>query len=301
MNDKAIFIVGCPRSGTTILTEILNRHPDISITPETHYFSKFKHHLALKYMPLVKNKYDINKNFLFFICKNRLFFNIFSRKITYEKLLNELDNFPFFHDSKLEKDTIKSYIKEHRNTQLKPYHMVFKAWVSCYAKKYNKKIPGEKTPINVFYMKTIQKIFENACFIHIIRNPYSTIASMNKMPWSSSDSKRNAYLWKKYNDVSNNNLKNYYLLRFEELVEKPDIVLKDLFDNINVEYSNTVLEPSTNDRDYEANGEYWKKNSSKQISRKNISSDISNLSKDEIKAIKKTIGKKLFLKYGYDF
>jgi len=32
---KQFFIVGCPRSGTTMLQQALNRHPEIAIPPET--------------------------------------------------------------------------------------------------------------------------------------------------------------------------------------------------------------------------------------------------------------------------
>ena len=32
-----LFIVGCSRSGTTLLQQMLNAHPRIAITPETHF------------------------------------------------------------------------------------------------------------------------------------------------------------------------------------------------------------------------------------------------------------------------
>lgn len=41
---QKFFIVGCSRSGTTVLQQALNRHPAIAIPPETGYFSEFLGH-----------------------------------------------------------------------------------------------------------------------------------------------------------------------------------------------------------------------------------------------------------------
>ena len=40
--DMPIFIVGAPRSGTTLLRLMLDSHPNISSGPETHFLVKFK-------------------------------------------------------------------------------------------------------------------------------------------------------------------------------------------------------------------------------------------------------------------
>jgi hypothetical protein len=41
---KPFFIVGCPRSGTTMLQQALNRHSQVVIPPETKYFFSFLGH-----------------------------------------------------------------------------------------------------------------------------------------------------------------------------------------------------------------------------------------------------------------
>jgi hypothetical protein len=35
---EKFFIVGCPRSGTTMVQQALNRHSRVAIPPETKYF-----------------------------------------------------------------------------------------------------------------------------------------------------------------------------------------------------------------------------------------------------------------------
>jgi hypothetical protein len=36
-----LFIVGCPRSGTTLLRRMVDAHPEIAITPETQWIPRF--------------------------------------------------------------------------------------------------------------------------------------------------------------------------------------------------------------------------------------------------------------------
>ena len=40
LNNKLIFIVGMPRSGTTLVQQILSTHPDVFGLGETNQFSK---------------------------------------------------------------------------------------------------------------------------------------------------------------------------------------------------------------------------------------------------------------------
>src|SRR5580704_870924 len=44
MSMNKFFIVGCPRSGTTMVQQALNRHSGIAIPPETKYFFSFLGH-----------------------------------------------------------------------------------------------------------------------------------------------------------------------------------------------------------------------------------------------------------------
>src|SRR5687767_7290835 len=36
-----LFVVGCPRSGTTLLRRMLDAHPQLAITPETHWIPRW--------------------------------------------------------------------------------------------------------------------------------------------------------------------------------------------------------------------------------------------------------------------
>jgi len=41
MTESPIFIVGCPRSGKTLLRNLLRSHPNIAISPESHFIPNF--------------------------------------------------------------------------------------------------------------------------------------------------------------------------------------------------------------------------------------------------------------------
>src|ERR1043165_1075693 len=36
-----VFIVGCPRSGTTLLRHMVGAHPQMAVTPEAHWIAKW--------------------------------------------------------------------------------------------------------------------------------------------------------------------------------------------------------------------------------------------------------------------
>ena len=40
MSGRPVFVVGAPRTGTTLVKEILNRHPRIHLFDEVHFFER---------------------------------------------------------------------------------------------------------------------------------------------------------------------------------------------------------------------------------------------------------------------
>ena len=43
MKNETVFIVGCARTGSTLLRKILNQSERITITPETHFLRRLSH------------------------------------------------------------------------------------------------------------------------------------------------------------------------------------------------------------------------------------------------------------------
>lgn len=61
---KRIFIVGMPRSGTTLLQSLLGCSPEILSFRESHLFSRIFSNRFGKIFPVIRSPYDVSKNFL---------------------------------------------------------------------------------------------------------------------------------------------------------------------------------------------------------------------------------------------
>lgn len=287
MNDKAIFIVGAPRSGTTLLREILNRHSKIAICPETHYFTHFKKHLFFETIlkPKKLNHLRVIDFWYNFINDNSNIIEKIVNRLDIKNIIDSLDNYSWFLDSQIN----NKEILENLPPIGKDYQRVFKGWLRLYGKQHNRPIVGEKTPIHVLYMEEIQKIFEDARFVHIIRNPYSTVASLKKMPWAEKDLKKLTKLWLKCTYIDTVNIKKYHRIKFESLLNNPKLYLKKLCNFLDIEFSIDLIQSYDDSNKYEEKGEYWKKFATKEISSKHVQSSKFDLTKTERTLIEKYV------------
>ena len=100
-----------------------------------------------------------------------------------------------------------------------------------------KKILLEKTPANAARMPWLQKHFDNSYFVAIVRNGYAVAEGIKrkakpihrKQGWPIDMAARQ---WSRTNEVileDSGLLDNFYLVRYEDLVSKPQQVLEDLY------------------------------------------------------------------------
>ena len=288
LNEKAAFIVGCVRSGTTVIKEALNRHEKLAICSETHYFTNFKKNLLfskfLRYKMKGTNRYI---NYLYnMINDNNKLLNYLNKFYTNEEIVRELASFTagdIYHlgNSKVSIDDIYKFMPQENLT---PYEKIFKSWIKAYAHKKGKNIiPGEKTPLHIFHIKEIQKIFPTAYFIHCIRDPCSTMASLKKVPWASKSIKRNLKLWDNCRKIKLN--EKYIRIYFENFVEQPEVTLRKVCNFLDIPFDSKMLKATEENDKYSARGEYWKKNANKKIAFKNITSKKEELTKKELSLI----------------
>jgi hypothetical protein len=194
--NKPIFIVGVPRSGTTLLRLILNAHSRIGIATETHF---------LRIFWSARQKYgDLEKN------------------CNLDAMWSDLKG------SKYLKDLNLKNIEEIRlkvNNGERSYKNIFRTLLTEYAEQRGKVRWGEKTPGHLEFVEDLVAFFPDCKIIHVIRDPRDVCLSFKKVPWGSNNVYSNARLWNRYIDLCEN--KSFYKcaayieVKYEELVTNP--------------------------------------------------------------------------------
>lgn len=149
-NNSPIFIVGSPRSGTTLLRYILTSHPRIYIPPESYFFHRFFSSDPQRPVPPEKAV------------------EVMASICTYE---------PFFADWKGERPNPELFVSMLPDTR--PAAIIC-ALYTLYARQYGAERWGDKTPIYVEQIDKISALFPEGKFIHIIRDGRDVAVSMRK-------------------------------------------------------------------------------------------------------------------------
>jgi hypothetical protein len=214
--NAPIFIVGAPRSGTTLLRNMLNRHPAIAICRETEFHRLvFQRRRAFGGLSDVRNRQRLVKQYLLTRRIQRM--QMDSRALE-QALLREGTSYEAFLASLLR----------------------------FYAQAHGKKRCGEKTPMHALFTETLCEWYPGAIIIHILRDPRDVVASLLRVPWASQNVLGNAHLWVQCNVAArrSRHRPNYLLVRYEELVAQPELELRHICAFIDEEYSPAMLVPN---------------------------------------------------------
>lgn len=227
MIDNRIFIVGCVRSGTTLLQSMLHAHPQIYSLPETKFFDGL---------------IGIDRRAFLRAEPRGLAARL--RALTRDTLVRAgaAGRRRQFHAWR----RLREFAKE-RGLALPPESTSF--LISRQAKGFvkimdrltlsaQKSMWLEKTPDHLFYIKHIARHVPAARFIHIVRNGRDNVASLydnaRKYPgpgWGQYDSVETAV--RRWNvaveeTLKYRNDKAHYIVRYEELASNPQKTLEEI-------------------------------------------------------------------------
>jgi hypothetical protein len=221
-----IFIVGAPRSGTTLLQYMLRSHPNISLpTGESHFI-----------IPLYRNREEFGD-----LGKEE---NI--RRVL-EAMYNQSADFldTDLHGIKFDIDRLANELFIEGNHSIAD---IVSALFEKNALGEGKQRWGDKTPYYVLHMKTLQEMFPSAQFIHLIRDGRDCALSMfeRKHDFRVYNTFFAAKYWEIYIDGGRRLGKElggkvYHEVRYEDLLDNPEIALRQICDFLNEPYSDNVL------------------------------------------------------------
>jgi hypothetical protein len=131
------------------------------------------------------------------------------------------------------------------------YFSAVRAFVTAVMSKILEKNPHadiilEKTPDHVLHWNEILKLFPDALFIHLVRDPRSVVASLSAAgtdwarQWTSRNVLSNCETWKKYIQEGKKLKRatdNYREVRYEDLWQRGEDTLMEIFSWLGVEVS----------------------------------------------------------------
>lgn len=237
--EKIIFIVGNSRSGTTMMLRALNKHPNIIVLNELHFFEQL-------WSSADKGKI-ISKDDAIILASKLL---LTQRKgyMTHDQDFTQFTNEATQLVNEMNADEICA-------------EDVFNFFTIREAQLNNKTIICEKTPQNVFYLKEIFDLYPNAKVINMVRDPRAIMLSQ-KNKWNrrklGSDymTKKEAFRLRiNYHPITLSKLWNAAInaakkfqaddrmlsLRFEDLLNNPANSLQKICSHINVDFDNNML------------------------------------------------------------
>lgn len=211
-------IVGCPRSGTSLLAVMLDAHPDLAMPPETAFV---KHVVRLQ-----GDATELARRFVEIVTTDRAPISNWS-------------------DFGLDADVLRT-----RVAAIVPFSVTagLRGFFDLYASAQGKQRAGEKTPDDTFLMREIDTMLPEARFIHVIRDPRDTVLSWQKT-WFA-PSRDPAVLgagWRHHVETGRQSgaaVAHYVETRYEDLVRTPQRELRRLCEYLDLEYSPAMEDPS---------------------------------------------------------
>jgi sulfotransferase family protein len=206
MPNPYVFIVGCPRSGTTMLQRMVNAHPQIAISYEAHWIPRFfERHRGVTRDGLVT-----------------------------EDLIPLLLTERTFIRMRIDREQLQRLIEPGRPI---PYPAFVTRLLDLYGQAKGKLLVGDKWPDHVLRMNTLHALWPNARFVHLIRDgrdvglsllawrsPRKSIASV--CTWKEDAFSTAALWWESHVRLGRDagsvlGPELYYEIRYESLVARP--------------------------------------------------------------------------------
>ena len=203
------FIVGCGRSGTTLLKSMLSAHPALHLMPETFFFR-----------------------------------SILPRVAQHEGAPWDSIDTWWMADMGITPRSIKPFVEKRLKEGGSPDCALLAAVFDTYRCKNPGKAIGEKTPDHINHLEAIRTYFPDARIIQIVRDPRAVLSSFRKVKVGSNAVSDVVNEWLGAINVLERwrGTEGFLAIRYEDLVENPEEVLREVCQTLGVDWLADLLE-----------------------------------------------------------
>lgn len=294
---RPIFILGSHKSGTSLLRSLLDQHDELFVVPiESHFFEHANYwvdYAIRKQAPL-----------------DPLTTEVFRRNV--KQWVRHCNRSEDPYADSVAKDLFDierfdSWLDQPSNDSQEPSQLF-----GDYMQALHYSLTGEalqpsvrvveKSVENAEFVSDLKKMFPEARFIHIVRNPYATLVAVRKyksksgFPWLGSLLRATCSSYY-YLERNLRLIDGYSVVRYEDIIMHPRDTVKRLCDDLALPFFETLLTPTYR-------GEAWGGNSTSGqqfsgISQKRLTSWQDEITPLELALVNKTLRRSLE-KWGYE-
>ena len=215
---RPVIVLGCPRSGTTLLQVALHSHPRIAVPPETW---------------LLVDAY-----------RDRLAFGDLGDPAGRERLADWVLARRRVRDLKVPAEQLRARILAAPPT----LGSALAAVLQAYADRFGKPRWGDKRPGYYRDVPAVRRLLPDAQFVHVVRDPRACVASLKTVPWWRQGTPAALATWVEAQDTGRRHARRlgagtWHELRFEQLVSDPEPVLRELCAFLGEEYDPVMASP----------------------------------------------------------
>ncbi|SHG53276.1 Sulfotransferase family protein [Jatrophihabitans endophyticus] len=233
MSDRPIFIVGCPRSGTTLLSTMLHAHPRIAIPPETRFLLPAYH--------------------------DRAEFGDLTERANRRRLAKRITGKGSkFRDLGLDKKRTIKRIVNGPPTLGSAAGIVWRE----FARSRGKVRWGEKRPAYWREMDVVLRLFPDAQIVHLVRDGRACVSSLNQVEWWGRGSLGSMTTWA----LADQQLRRlgrrlpdgaYHYLRYEDLLADPVTQLSAVCGFLGEDFDEAMLDRTRSAADIVPTRKTW--------------------------------------------
>lgn len=219
-SHRPVFVLGCPRSGTTLLQQMLHSHRRLAVPSET----RFVHAAYARRLRFGDLRAEANRRALgeWITAGDGTKFDVLG-----------LDPVAVVDDIVHGPPTLGSALAA-----------VFRR----YAREHGKARWGDKRPSYFRKVPMLLRMFPDAQFVHLVRDGRDAVSSLARMPWYDGDVFSAALTWREAVDTGSRLARRlgpgrYVEMRYEDLVAEPERSLVALCGFLEEEYDEAMAEP----------------------------------------------------------